>query len=235
MPKNTPGNALWSRAPPPPRTKERELRSRTAQRSPCPAEYLGSMDRQTALLVLQLPDAPTPDEVHDAFEAHVFAIRDFLFRQTVVPQVFRAKVDRLLTASEVGETLGVELPCLDGTVPEMAPLEGTADEVVRTHADNVGRLRTSMAATLDPTCLSRLGECLVRIQRNYLEWMAAWSAERTLDGAQVKPMRDEWSPAALATALEAERKGEVLNEDTAGTLAAELLRLRTLAQSTVTA
>jgi hypothetical protein len=120
-------------------------------------------------------------------------------------------------------------------VPEMAPLEGTADEVVRTHADNVGRLRTSMAATLDPTCLSRLGECLVRIQRNYLEWMAAWSAERTLDRAQVKPMRDEWSPAALATALEAERKGEDLNEDTAGTLAAELLRIRTLAQSTVTA
>ena len=193
------------------------------------------MDRQTALLVLQLPDAPTPDEVHDAFEAHVFAIRDFLFRQTVVPQVFRAKVDRLLTASEVGETLGVELPCLDGTVPEVAPLEGTADEVVRTHADNVGRLRTSMAATLDPTCLSRLGECLVRIQRNYLEWMAAWSADRTLDGAQVKPMRDEWSPAALATALEAERKGEDLSEDTANTLAAELLRLRTLAQSTVTA
>ena len=182
------------------------------------------MDRQTALLVLQLPDAPTPDEVHDACEAHVCAIRDFLFRQTVVPQVFRAKVDRLLTASEVGETLGVELPCLDGTVPEMASLEGTADEVVRTHADNVGRLRTSMAATLDPTCLSRLGECLVRIQRNYLEWMAAWSADRTLDGAQV-----------LATALEAERKGEELSEDTTGTLAAELLRLRTLAQSTVTA
>ena len=69
-------------------------------------------------------------------------------------------------------------------------------------------------ATLDPTCLSRLGECLVRIQRNYLEWMADWSADRTLDGAQVKPMRDEWSPASLATALEAERKGEGLSEDT---------------------
>ena len=41
--------------------------------------------------------------------------------------------------------------------------------------------------------------------------------------------------AALATALEAERKGEDLSEDTADTLAAELLRLRTLAQSTVTA
>ena len=200
-----------------------------------PDDYIGSMDRQTALLVLQLPDAPTPDEVHDAFEAHVFGIRDFLFRQTVVPQVFRAKVDRLLTASEVGETLGVELPCLDGTVPEMAPLDGPADEIVRTHADNVGRLRTSMAATLDPTCLSRLGECLVRIQRNYLEWMAAWSNDRDLEGADVKPMRDEWSPAALATALEAERKGTTPDAQTKARLAAELLRIRTLAQSAVTA
>ena len=193
------------------------------------------MDRQTALLVLQLPDAPTPDEVHDAFEAHVFGIRDFLFRQTVIPQVFRAKVDRLLTASEVGETLGVELPCLDGTVPDMAPLEGTADDVVRTHGENVGRLRTAMAATLDPTCLSRLGECLVRMQRAYLHWMADWSAARPLDTAEVKPMRDEWSPAALATALEGERKGDTLTEDQSTRLASELLRIRTLSQSAVTA
>ena len=107
------------------------------------------MDRQTALLVLQLPDAPSPEEVHDAFEAHV-AFRDFLFRQTVVPQVFRAKVDRMLTAAEVGETLGVELPCLDDTLPDLEPLESTADQVVRTHAENVGRLRTAMAATLAP-------------------------------------------------------------------------------------
>ena len=193
------------------------------------------MDRQTALLVLQLPDAPTPDEVHDAFEAHVFGIRDFLFRQTVIPQVFRAKVDRLLTASEVGETLGVELPCLDGTVPDMAPLEGTADDVVRIHADNVSRLRTAMAATLDPTCLSRLGECLVRMQRAYLNWMADWSSARPLDAAEVKPMRDEWSPAALATALEGERKGDTLTKDQSTRLAAELLRIRTLSQSAVTA
>jgi len=193
------------------------------------------MDRQTALLVLQLPDAPTPDEVYNAFESHVFGIRDFLFRQTVIPQVFRAKVDRLLTASEVGETLGVELPCLDGTVPNMAPLEGTADDVVRIHADNVGRLRTAMAATLDPTCLSRLGECLVRMQQAYLCWMADWSANRPLDTAEVKPMRDEWSPAALATALESERKSDPLTEEQSARLAAELLRIRTLSQSTVTA
>ena len=125
------------------------------------------MDRQTALLVLQLPESPTPDEVQEAFEAHVFGLRDFLFRQTVIPQVFRAKVDRLLVASEIGETLGVELPCLDGQVPEMVPLTGTADQVVRAHQENVGRLRTAMAATLDPTCLTRLGECLVRMQQQY--------------------------------------------------------------------
>ena len=153
----------------------------------------------------------------------------------MIPQVFRAKVDRLLTAFEVGETLGVELPCLDGTVPDMALLEGTADDVVRIHAENVGRLRTAMAATLDPTCLSRLGECLVRMQRAYLNWMADWSAACPLDAAEVKPMRDEWSPAALATALESERKGDTLTEDQSTRLAAELLRIRTLSQSAVTA
>ena len=192
------------------------------------------MDRQTALLVLQLPDAPSPEEVHDAFEAHVFGLRDFLFRQTVVPQVFRAKVDRMLTAAEVGETLGVELPCLDDTLPDLDPLEGTADQVVRTHAENIGRLRTAMAATLAPTCLSRLGECLVKRQIQYLEWMAAWCADHDLEDAAVKPMRDEWSPAALASALESERKGTPLTEAQAADVRAELRRIRTLAQSAVT-
>lgn len=193
------------------------------------------MDRQTALLVLQLPDAPSPEEVHDAFEAHVFGLRDFLFRQTVVPQVFRAKVDRMLTAAEVGETLGAELPCLDDTLPDLTPLEGTADQVVRIHADNIGRLRTAMAATLAPTCLSRLGECLVKRQVQYLEWMATWASDRDLDAADVKPMRDEWSPSALAAALEAERKGQDLDATQQHQLSAELLRIRTLAQSAVVA
>ena len=193
------------------------------------------MDRQTALLVLQLPDAPSPEEVQDAFEAHVFELRDFLFRQTVVPLVFRAKVDRMLTAAEVGETLGAELPCLDDTLPGLSPLEGTADHVVRIHADNVGLLRTAMAATLAPTCLSRLGECLVKRQVQYLDWMASWAAERDLEGAEVKPMREEWSPAALASALETERKGEPLEADQRHNLQAELLRIRTLAKSAVVA
>ena len=193
------------------------------------------MDRQTALLVLQLQDTPTPEEVHEAFEAHVFGLRDFLFRQVVVPQVFRAKVDRLLVASEVGETLGVELPCLDNTLPDLSPLEGTADVIVRLHADNVTALRTAMAATLDPTCLSRLGECLVRIQWQFIDWMSDWAADRPLDGVAKRSMRDEWSPSALANALESERKGQPLSEDDAQRLQEELLRLRSLAQSRVAA
>ena len=95
--------------------------------------------------------------------------------------------------------------------------------------------RTAMASTLDPTCLSRLGECLVRMQRAYLNWMADWSSARPLDAAEVKPMREEWSPAALATVLESERKGDTLTEDQSTRLAAELLRIRTLSQSAVTA
>ena len=191
------------------------------------------MDRQTPLLILQLPEAPTPEEIHDAFEAHVFALRDFLFRQTVIPQVFRAKVDRLLTASEVGETLGAELPCLDGRLPDMLPLEGTADEVVRLHAANVGRLRTAMAATLDPNCLTRFGECLVRIQQQYVRWMSDWAEDLSLKDTQNRPMRDEWPADALAGAIEAQRKGHTLDATTGARLAEELLRLRKLDQSAV--
>jgi len=191
------------------------------------------MDRQTALLVLQLPEAPTPEEIHDAFEAHVFALRDFLFKQTVIPQVFRAKVDRLLTASEVGETLGAELPCNDGRLPEMLPLEGTADQVVRTHASNVGRLRTAMAATLDPNCLTRFGECLVRIQQQYIRWMAEWSEDQNFENIQNRPMRDEWSADALAAALEDQRKGQGLNPETEVRLAEELLRITRLDSASV--
>ena len=184
------------------------------------------MDRQTALLVLQLPEAPTPEEIHDAFEAHVFALRDFLFRQTVIPQVFRAKVDRLLTASEVGETLGAELPCLDGTLPDLLPLEGTADQVVRHHATNVGRLRTAMAATLDPNCLTRFGECLVRSQQQYVRWMSLWAKDMPFEDTQRLPMRDEWSADTLAGAIEAQREGQTLDAKTEARLAEELLRLR---------
>lgn len=193
------------------------------------------MDRHTALMVLQLSDAPTPDEIHDAFEQHVFELRDFLFRQTVIPQVFRAKVDRLLTASEIGETLGVELPCLDDTLPELLPLEGTADRVVRTHAENVARLRTAMAASLDPACLTRLGECLVRMQLQYVHWMAQWSKDRNLEGVPSRPMRDEWPADALAGALESERNDAPLAQETADRLAEELLRLRVLDASAVPA
>ena len=193
------------------------------------------MDRQTALLVLQLPESPTPDEIHEAFEAHVFGLRDFLFRQTIIPQVFRAKVDRLLTASEVGESLGVELPCLDNSMPELLPLEGPADMVVRTHTENVIRLRTAMAATLDPTCLTRLGECLVRMQLQYLHWMAEWSAARPLEGVHNRPMRDEWPAAALAEALETERNGQSLSENEAERLREELLRIRTLDAAAIAA
>jgi len=193
------------------------------------------MDRQTALLVLQLPEAPTPEEIHDAFEEHVFGLRDFLFRQTVIPQVFRAKVDRLLTASEVGETLGIELPCLDNSLPDMDALEGPADKVVRTHQENVGRLRTAMAATLDPTCLTRLGECLVRMQHHYLNWMATWSADRPLEGVTARPMRDEWDAHTLAATLESERMGKPIEPETIARLEEELLRIRTLDAAAVTA
>jgi len=191
------------------------------------------MDRQTALLVLQLPEAPTPEEIHEAFEAHVFGLRDFLFRQTVIPQVFRAEVDRLLTASEVGETLGVELPCNDSNLPEMLPLEGTADQVVRLHAANVGRLRTAMAATLDPNCLTRFGEYLVRIQQQYVAWITEWAMERSFDETHHRPMRDEWAADALADALENERKGQPLDAKTAERLSEELLRLRTLDSASI--
>lgn len=186
-------------------------------------------------MVLQLSDAPSPDEIHDAFEQHVFDLRDFLFRETIIPQVFRAKVDRLLTASEIGETLGVELPCLDDRLPELLPLEGTADQVVRTHAENVGRLRTAMAASLDPTCLTRLGECLVRMQLQYVHWMAQWSASRDLEGVAARPMRDEWPANELADALEAERLGTTNREVDTRRLAEELLRMRILDSASVPA
>ena len=193
------------------------------------------MDRQTALLVLQLPDSPTHQETCDALENHVFQLRDFLFKQTVIPQVYRAKVDRLVAASEVGETLGIELTEPIAGIPELAPLDGTADAMVRQHADNVGRLRTAMASTLNPSCLSRLGECLVRIQQQYQSKMMAWSSERMLDDAQVLAMREEWSPAEFANALEQERKGDLIDSQTNARLNAELLRIRTLCQKAIPA
>ena len=121
MPKNNADAAPANKSKAPTPTKESELQRVCHQRPSPEWRNLDVMDRQTALLVLQLPEAPTPEEIHDAFEAHVFGLRDFLFRQTVIPQVFRAKVDRLLTASEVGETLGSNCRCMTATSRKCCP------------------------------------------------------------------------------------------------------------------
>ena len=63
----------------------------------------------------------------------------------------------------------------------------------------------------------------------------AWSSERMLDDAQVLAMREEWSPAEFANALEQERKGDLIDSQTNARLNAELLRIRTLCQKAIPA
>ena len=180
MPKNTPGNPVVKGSTTATH-EERELRSRTAQRIPV-RRVPCSMDRRPPCLSSScpmprhrmkstMPSRPTCSPSTSS------SARRWCPRP---PGQGRP----LPTASEVGETLGVELPCLDGTVPEMALLEGTADEVVvptqqrRTVADLrlphwPDLLEPAGDASSHPTELPRMDGCR--------------SAERTLDGHKSSP------------------------------------------------
>ena len=159
------------------------------------------MDANTARTLLGVEPNATPEDVMERLDAESFAVRDHFIRQPIVPAVYRARVDRLVQLSDVANALGIEPLGAPVELPEL--LQDEVEDLlalVEGQIENVLRLRTAMAATLDPDVLARFGQTLVSLQLRYMERFLALSSDiSTAD--QVVPAREEADWQALLSAL----------------------------------
>ena len=151
------------------------------------------MDKGTALTLLGLNDSVEQEEIMERLDAEAFAVRDHFMRQPVIPTLFRSRVDRLVQLSDVGRVLGIKPLGAPVDLPPLLPSGENFVLLVRNHVENIRRLRTAMAATLDPDVLVRFGNTLCNLQLRYMEQFLALSldiAGQTIHEGTV-PAREE--------------------------------------------
>jgi hypothetical protein len=128
-----------------------------------------TMDRNTALALLGVEADTTHEDLMECLDAEAFSVRDHFIRQPVVPALFRGRVNRLVQLSDISHTLGIDPLGSPVALPELLPLEGGALGCASNHLENLLRLRTSMAGTLDPDVLARFGTTMATLQVRYME------------------------------------------------------------------
>ena len=135
------------------------------------------MDKGTALTLLGLNDTIEQEEIMERLDAEAFAVRDHFMRQPVIPTLFRSRVNRLVELSDVGRVLDVKPLGAPVDLPTLLPSGENFVLLVRNHVENIRRLRTAMAATLDPDVLVRFGNTLCNLQVRYMEQFLALSLD----------------------------------------------------------
>lgn len=189
------------------------------------------MDRNTALTLLGVDAATTHEELMDTLDAETFAVRDHFIRQPVIPVLFRSRVDRLLQLSDIANTLGIDPLGTPVQLPELEPLEGDALGLAEAHLENLLRLRTAMAGTLDPDVLARFGTTLVSLQSRYMEaflvateeWPGVHGAMEEVPAREecpwdelLKELRNAGQSACPKVKRERDRMIRLLNREVAG-------------------
>ena len=127
------------------------------------------MDKGTALTLLGLNDSVEQEDIMERLDAETFAVRDHFMRQPVIPTLFRSRVNRLVELSDVGRVLGVKPLGAAVDLPALLPSGENFVLLVRNHVENIRRLRTAMAATLDPDMLVQFGNSMCNLQVRYME------------------------------------------------------------------
>lgn len=166
------------------------------------------MDRNTALTLLGVDPDTTHEELMDKLDAETFSVRDHFIRQPVIPTLFRSRVDRLMQLSDIANTLGIQPLGTPVQLPELLPMEGGALALAETHLENLLRLRTSMAGTLDPDVLARFGTTMSSLQGRYMmAFLEATDGMPGVDGAlEEVPAREECPWDELLAELRTEGK-----------------------------
>ena len=151
------------------------------------------MDKGTALTLLGLDGDASQEDVMERLDAETFAVRDHFMRQSIVPALFRSRVNRLVQLSDVAQSLSIAPLGAAVDLPDLLPTGGNLMLLVRNHIENIRRLRTEMAATLDPDVLAHFGNAMTNLQLRYMQGFLAethdWKEEGTWpDGI---PAREE--------------------------------------------
>lgn len=163
-----------------------------------------SMDKGTALTLLGLNDSIEQEEIMERLDAEAFAVRDHFMRQPVIPTLFRSRVNRLVELSDVGRVLGIKPLGAPVDLPNLLPTGENFVLLVRNHVENIRRLRTAMAGTLDPDVLVRFGNTLCNLQLRYMEQFLVLSLD--VSGSAIHeeavPAREEAEWQALLNSIE---------------------------------
>lgn len=149
------------------------------------------MDANTARTLLGVQSNAAPEEVMERLDAESFAVRDHFIRQPIVPAVYSSRVDRLVQLSDIANALSIEPLGAPVELPELVELNSSVlTDLVEGQIENILRLRTAMAGTLDPDVLARFGQTLVNIQLRYMEAFLALTQDHPADN-EVVPAREE--------------------------------------------
>ncbi len=139
------------------------------------------MDKGTALTLLGLDGDASQEDVMERLDAETFAVRDHFLRQPIVPSLFRSRVNRLVQFSDVAQSLVIAPLGAPVDLPDLLPAGGNLLLLVRNHIENIRRLRTEMAATLDPDVLAHFGNAMTNLQLRYMEGFLSETAEWSED------------------------------------------------------
>lgn len=180
------------------------------------------MDANTARTLLGVDPNAAPEEVMERLDAESFAVRDHFIRQPIVPAVYKSRVDRLVQLSDVANALSIEPLGAPVDLPELVALNREdLVSLVEGQIENILRLRTAMAATLDPDVLARFGQTLVSLQLRYMEAFVDLTAHLPEYGEAV-PGREEADWQSLLSTL---RSTERASNDVSVVLSRERRRM----------
>lgn len=158
----------------------------------------------------------------ERLDAESFAVRDHFIRQPIVPAVYKSRVDRLVQLSDVANALSIEPLGAPVDLPELVALNREdLVSLVEGQIENILRLRTAMAATLDPDVLARFGQTLMSLQLRYMEAFVDLTAHLPEYGEAV-PGREEADWQSLLSTL---RSTERASNDLSVVLSKERRRM----------
>jgi len=162
------------------------------------------MDTGTAHALLGLSEPIEQENVMERLDAEAFAVRDHFMRQPVVPTLYRSRVNRLVQLSDVARVLNVEPLGAPVELPKLLPAGSNFVLLVRNHVENILRLRTSMAGTLDPDILVRFGNAMCNLQLRYMEEFLALSLDSAQEDIKLDPVpaREEADWQTLLASIE---------------------------------
>lgn len=145
------------------------------------------MNREMALHVFDFELAPPSAVVAEVLEEQVFNLRDFFLRQSIVPEVYRTRIQRLERLHAAALALDLKLSSPEQPVfGDFFLPTGRMDELLHAYADRINTMRLYMAQRLHPLDVGWAAEQLIAVQLAFEEQFDALTAHIAPLDAPVK-------------------------------------------------